>query len=164
MSFQKLKPWLVMGLIFVVGMVTGASLMIGMGPHFRHPPGEREMKNHWMMMLVHRLNLTDDQQAKIQPILTDAENQIHSVHGEEIGRISKIMETANSQISSLLTPDQQTEMKKLESEREKMFSGHMGGRRGPGARDDRDGPPHGGPGEGMKPPLPMATNAAPQGA
>jgi hypothetical protein len=95
-----------MGLIFVAGMVSGAALAISFRSAFTHPPGIQQLRNHW---LTH---------------LTAAGNQIQALHHEEIGRISQIMATANQQISPLLTPDQQAELKTMESERQHTFSGH----------------------------------------
>jgi len=128
MTFQKIKPWLVLALIFILGVVTGISLTIGLGPRFMHRPG-MPMKGRLLMGLTHRLNLTADQQAKIDPILTDAENQIQSVHRDEIGRITRIMETANNQILPILTPEQKPGLlkieKEMERERDRMMPGHM---------------------------------------
>ena len=137
---SKLKPWLLLAVIFVVGVITGSALTIGLASHFMHPSGGQQMKQHWMMMLTRQLNLTADQQAKIQPILTDADTKIQALHRDEVDRGSQIIKAANDQISAILTPEQQAQMKKMEADREKMFSGHGGRPWGPGMR------PHGGPG------------------
>jgi hypothetical protein len=121
----KFKPWLLLGVIFVVGIVTGSALTIGWMSHFTPPPGEQQMKRHWMTRLVDRLNLTADQQSKIQPILTDAEKKIPALHRDEMDHGSQIIKAADDQIAALLTSGQQVELQKMESEREKMFSGHM---------------------------------------
>lgn len=122
---SKFKPWLYLATIFVVGAVTGSALTIGLASHFMKPPGAQQMKQHWMMFLTKQLNLTPDQQAKIQPILTDAESKIQALHRDEMERGSQIIKTANDQIAAILTPDQKAQLAKLEAEREKMFSGHM---------------------------------------
>lgn len=154
MIAQQLKLWLVLALIFLLGVATGVSLTIGMSPRFRHSPGAQQMKARMLMSLTRRLNLTPDQQTRIQPILADIAMQMQAVHREEVGRISQIMEKADSQMASILTPEQQTELqrmqKEMESERDRMAPGHMHPWGGPGG-------PHGGPG-GMMPPFP------PQGA
>ena len=128
MTFLKLKPWLVLALIFVLGVATGVSLTIGMGYRIMHRPGA-QMKNRLMMGLTHRLNLTADQQAKIDPILTTAEGQIQQVHHDEIGRIARIMATANDQILPILTPEQKPGLLKIEREmereRDRMAPGRM---------------------------------------
>jgi Spy/CpxP family protein refolding chaperone len=147
---SPVKPWLVLGIIFIVGVVTGSALTIGLGSHFLHPPGEQQLKRHWMTHLTERLSLTADQQAKIQPIVADAATKIQSLHRDEVDRGSKIIKEANDQISALLNPEQKAELQKMETEREKMFSGHMYH--------------HGGLDDGMRPPAPApdaSTNVAP---
>jgi Spy/CpxP family protein refolding chaperone len=129
-------------------------LTIGLGPHFRHPPSEpgppgaAQIGRNWMAHLTERLNLTADQQTKIEPILADAAAKIQALHRTEVEQGSQIFKSANSQISALLTPAQQVELQKMETEREKMFMGHMRH--------------HEGPGDGKPPPPPGAqTNAPP---
>jgi len=144
-NWQRAKPWLVMGLIYVVGIITGAALMFGFRSDWSHPPDARQLRSHWLVHLTQRLNLTADQQAKIQPILSQAGDDIQKLHRDEVDRLSQIMAKANDQIATLLTPAQQAELKEMESERERTFDGHMRpwgeGRKhaGPG------GPPRGGP-------------------
>ena len=77
------------------------------------------------------LNLTDDQKAKIKPILEDQDKQMHQVmqdtsvaQQDKRGKFREIHENAMSQIKPILTSDQQ---KKLESMRER--GGHGGGDR-----------------------------------
>lgn len=144
MKMLVLRPWLVMTLIFLLGIGSGVLLTLGLAPHFFGPPGAKEMQDRWMMHLTHRLNLTPDQQTKIQPIIASASSRIQAVHQSDKGTISGIMAEATSQISALLQPDQREELKKMERNRERMFmdrnhGGHgMGpdsGHRGP------DGPP-----------------------
>lgn len=147
MISRKWKPWLVLSLIFLVGMVAGGALTLALGPILHGPPGEAEMRHNWMSHLTHRLNLTPDQQAKIQPILTNAANQIQAMHREEVGRISQILERTNAEIAPLLTPEQQNQLlgmqREMEKDRDRMIPGRM----------HPWGPPHGGPG-GMRPPPP----------
>jgi hypothetical protein len=139
------RPWFVMTLIFLLGTATGALLTIGLGHRIGPPPGAQEIQNRWMTRLTHRLHLTDDQQAKIQPIVTDAGLQIQSARRENIGRISGIMEAADKSISAMLDPAQQEELKKMERDREQFFSGRMHGmhRLGPGGGGNE--PPSGTP-------------------
>ena len=139
---SKMKPWLVLSVIFIVGIVTGSALTVGLAPHFVQPPPPHapeptEIKSHWLAYLTRRLNLTADQKAKIDPIVADATARLQALQHKEVEADSQIFKAANDQIVALLTPEQKVEMQKMESEREKMFSGHMR----PG------GPPHDGSGE-----------------
>jgi Spy/CpxP family protein refolding chaperone len=164
---SKLKSWLLLAVIFIVGVVTGSALTIGLASHFLHPSFPHDMKKHWLAYLTHELNLTADQQAKIQPILADAETRIRALHRDEVVRGSQIIKAADDQISVVLTPGQKVELQRVESEREKMFSGHMRpwGAPPPGGPDGMHR--HDGPDDGMMPPPPLPpdapTNSAPPG-
>jgi Spy/CpxP family protein refolding chaperone len=162
---SKLKPWLVLAIIFIAGILTGVSLTIGLGPHFKRPPEQHGSKDHLFDFLTQRLKLTADQQAKVQPITTDAETKLHSLHHEELERGSQIFKAMDDQISVLLTPQQQAELQQVEGEREKMFSGHMHPWGSPGGMFHHEGSESN---NSMAPPPPPApnaqTNAAPPGA
>lgn len=169
---KPMRPWIILALIFVLGAVTGSLLTIGFGPRFApSTPGPQEMRNHWMLFLVHRLNLTADQQAKIQPIVFKAETNIQAAHRDDIARISAIMKEANASIAEVLDPGQKAELDKMEQERERMFAHHLHGPghdfhgpgdfHGPHGDHAPDGPmPDGGP---HAPPTfaPEGTNAPP---
>ncbi|HEV3271482.1 MAG TPA: hypothetical protein VGZ93_04810 [Candidatus Methylacidiphilales bacterium] len=159
---SNLKPWLVLGIIFIVGVVTGSALTIGLGPYFMPSPGAQQIKQHWMAHLVQRLHLTADQQAKIQPILADATTSIQSLHRDELESDAQIFKAADDQISAFLTPDQKVELQKMESEREKIFSGHMrpwgSSHGGSGGMHHHDGTNNG---AGTPPPPGASTNAPP---
>ena len=159
----KLKPWLLLAIIFVVGVVTGSALTMGWEAHFRHQPGPQQINRLWMAQLIQRLDLTADQQAKIKPILADAKTKIQSLHRDEVERGSQIMKAAHDQISAILTPEQQAKLQKMESERVKMFLEHMRPwgppHEGPGGMHS-----HGGPDDGVMPPPPEPpTNPPPPG-
>src|SRR5277367_5385547 len=111
---SNLKPWLVLGIIFIVGVVTGSALTVGLTPLFMHPPGEQQMKVRWMARLTQDLHLTADQQSKIQPILADGSIKIQALHRDEMERGSQIFKAVNEQISPYLTPEQKLELQKME--------------------------------------------------
>jgi Spy/CpxP family protein refolding chaperone len=142
---MKIKPWLAMGLIFVAGMVAGAALTFGFHPmDWEHPPGPQQMQRHWISHLTERLNLTADQQTKIEGILRDAGEHIRQNHREEVDKISQVMAAADAQIFPLLDDNQKAEFKKMQGERQRDFSHHMRPWGGPGGPDFHGGP--GGPG------------------
>jgi Spy/CpxP family protein refolding chaperone len=129
-----IKPWLLLGGIFVVGIVTGSALTLGISSHFLHSPhNDADMRAHWISFLVQRLNLTPDQKAKIKPIVMDATTRIQALHRDEVQQGSQIIRTANEQILAELTPDQKVQLQKLEDEREKMFQTRMRAWGPPGA-------------------------------
>ncbi len=132
-----------MALIFGVGMVAGGSLVIAFHPGLPpNPPGAvQQFRAHWMTHLSHRLNLTPEQEAKIEPIVADAINHIQSLHNEEIEKLGQIMDEANQKIEPILTPDQQARLKEMMSERTHDFPGRPHPWEGPH-------PPGPGPGPG----------------
>ncbi len=144
----KLKPWLFLASIFVAGAMTGSALTIALASHFMHPPGMQQMKSRWMAHLTERLNLTADQQAKIEPILANSENQLQAARKDNFDKVSQIFQRANAQIAAILTPDQQVALEKMskemENHRDQMFPGHM----------HAWGDQHDGPGQPPPPPPP----------
>ncbi len=165
---SRVKSWLLLSVIFIAGVVTGSALTYGLGPHFARPPNPQQMKRLWMIQLVQRLNLTADQQAKIQPILAEAETRIQNLHREEVDGGARIIKETDNQIAAVLTPAQNAELQKMEEEREKRFADHLRLRN---SQRDRDGgspddmrPHDDSDGGGVPPPPPPPappTNAAP---
>jgi len=164
---STLKPWLLLAVIFVVGVVTGSALTIGLGPRFMHAPGAQQMKRAWMAHLTQRLSLSEDQQTKIRPMIADADVKIHALHHDEIVRVSQIFKETDDQIAAVLTPAQQTELKKMESEREKMVPARMRPWGGPGREGPGGAPPEPGPNDvngAPPPPLPPVQSPASSGS
>jgi Spy/CpxP family protein refolding chaperone len=57
--------------------------------------------------MTQTLNLTPDQQAKIQPILDQAKPQLVAIHKDAMQKAKAVMDNTMTQIRPLLTPDQQ---------------------------------------------------------
>jgi periplasmic protein CpxP/Spy len=113
--------------LLMVG-TTGAVLAQPLG--FQGPPGGGGGGRGGMTieMLTERLKLTPDQVTKIKPILADQQTQMGALRGDQslsqddrMAKMTKIRTDATTKINAILTPDQQTEYKKMMSE--------MGGRR-----------------------------------
>ncbi len=77
-----------------------------------------------------QLNLTDDQKAKLKPILQDEAQQLQAVHNDtslshdqKMAKVKEIREAHKPQINDILTPDQQKKWeemkKKAKGQREK---------------------------------------------
>src|SRR2546423_3348275 len=91
------------------------------GPKPEHGPGP-----HHMMMenpldhLSKDLNLTDDQKAKVQPIIDQAKPQMAAIHKEAMEKMHALMESAGVQIRPLLTPEQQVKYDAMKKAHEDM--------------------------------------------
>jgi protein CpxP len=77
-----------------------------------------------------QLNLTDDQKAKLKPVLQDEAQQLQAVHNDtslshdqKMAKVKEIREAHKPQINNVLTPDQQKKWeemkKKAKEQREK---------------------------------------------
>lgn len=111
----------------------------GMGRHMggRRMPSVDDQLKH----LSKKLNLSDDQQGKLKPILEDQRKQMEQIHNDSSlsreDRMSKMMElrqSSDTQIKSVLNDDQQKNFDKMRSEqRDRMKRWHKGGDNAPPA-------------------------------
>ncbi|MEY2496548.1 MAG: hypothetical protein QOD12_104 [Verrucomicrobiota bacterium] len=85
----------------------------GKGPRWRHHD-----KGNILEHMTKNLNLTPDQQAKIQPILDQAKPQIVAIRQDARQKINAIRDNARTQIRAVLTPDQQQKFDALQKARE----------------------------------------------
>ena len=67
-------------------------------------------RGHGLERLTEGLNLTPDQQAKVQPIINQAQPQIAAIHREAMQKMKLVVDNTASQIRPLLTPDQQKKL------------------------------------------------------
>lgn len=73
-----------------------------------------------MQHLTKSLNLTLDQQAKVQPLLDQARPQIIAIHKDAMQKTQAIMDKTMSQIRPMLTAEQQTKFDALQKARQDM--------------------------------------------
>jgi len=73
-----------------------------------------------MEHLTKSLNLTADQQAKVQPLIDQARPQIIAIHKDAMEKTHAIMDKTMSQIRPILTPDQQKKFDALQKARQDM--------------------------------------------
>ena len=76
--------------------------------------GQMPTADQRLQRMTQALNLTEDQQAKIKPILENETTQMQSLRSDSslsqedrMAKMKQIRETTNSQINPILTPDQQ---------------------------------------------------------
>ena len=84
-------------------------------------------RGHAIERLTEGLNLTPDQQGKVQPIIDQAKPKIAEIHREAMQKMKAVMASTASQIRPLLTPEQQ---KKLD-ENQNTRRGRKDARKGP---------------------------------
>ena len=72
--------------------------------------------------LTKALNLTPDQESKVQPLLDQARPQIIAIHKDAMEKTHAIIDKTMSQIRPVLTPEQQKKFDALEKARQDMRS------------------------------------------
>jgi Spy/CpxP family protein refolding chaperone len=74
--------------------------------------------------ITKQLNLTSDQQTKVQPILDQAKPQIATIHQEAMQKMKTVMDSTLSQIRPLLNPDQQKKLDDIQKAHQDMMNAH----------------------------------------
>jgi len=74
--------------------------------------------------ITDKLNLTADQQTKVQPILDAAKPQIAAIHQEAMQKMQTVMKSTLSQIRPLLNADQQTKLDAIQKAHQDMMNAH----------------------------------------
>jgi Spy/CpxP family protein refolding chaperone len=72
--------------------------------------------------ITEKLDLTADQQAKVQPILDQAKPEIAAIHQEAMQKMHTVMSSTLSQIRPMLTPDQQKKLDAIEKAHQDMLN------------------------------------------
>lgn len=99
-----------------------------------NPPAQSEMHHgshaNRLEWLSKELNLTEEQKAKVKPILEDQEKQMHAIREDSSlsqeqkhEKMMQVHENTHSQINGILTPDQQKKFADLKEQ-------HMGHQKG----------------------------------
>jgi Spy/CpxP family protein refolding chaperone len=79
--------------------------------------GRGHGKRFMVERLTQDLNLTSEQQAKVQPIIDQTKPQIAAIHREAMQKTKAVMDSMVSQIRPLLTPDQQKKLDDIQNQK-----------------------------------------------
>src|ERR1043165_1006871 len=98
-------------IIFVLGFTAGIlALNVYRGLLDRGAPRGR------LQQLSQRLDLNDDQKAKVQQIFSDTREQLRALHRESEPRVNDIRRQADERLQQVLTPDQWQKFQKIRAE------------------------------------------------
>jgi protein CpxP len=121
------------------------------GPGMGRGMGRRPMESvdDQIKHLSKKLNLTDDQQAKLKPILEDQRKQMEQIHGDSslsredrFSKMQALRQSADTQIKSVLTEEQQKSFDKMRAEQQdRMKQWRRGGENAPPAGASPDSQP-----------------------
>lgn len=116
---RNLMTFTALGAIALGGFAFAQAPGGGAGGHGRggwHGHGGAFAMEH----LTKSLNLTPDQQAKVQPLIDQAKPQIIAIHKDAMEKTHAIMDKTMTQIRPILTPDQQKKFDALQKARQDM--------------------------------------------
>jgi Heavy-metal resistance len=85
-------------------------------------PGRWHGHAFGLQHLTEKLDLTSDQQAKVEPILDAAKPQIAAIHQEAMQKAKGVMDGTLSQIRPLLTADQQKKLDAIQKAHQDMMN------------------------------------------
>ena len=77
-----------------------------------------------LQRITKQLNLTSDQQTKVQPIVDAAKPQIAAIHQEAMQKMKTVMDSSLSQIRPLLNADQQKKLDAIQKAHQDMMNAH----------------------------------------
>jgi Spy/CpxP family protein refolding chaperone len=102
--------------------------------------GRGGSRHNSLQRTTEQLNLTPEQQAKVQPIVDQATPQIENIRREAMQKTKAVMDNAMAQIRPLLTPEQQKKLDDAQNDRRGGHGGRggRGGRHGQRDQDDSD--------------------------
>ena len=72
--------------------------------------------------MTEALNLTSDQQTKVQPIIDQARPQIIAIHRDAMQKTKAVLDNAMTQMRPILTPDQQKKADELRKAHEDLHN------------------------------------------
>lgn len=143
-GITKGKAVVYLAAIFVAGLLAGGFMGFGFGRRASvRPPSPRIMSAHILNLLKSELKLTDDQMARITPLVEQTSAEIRAIHESSGKSVLALIHKCDQQIGTFLDDEQKKKLAQMQKQREESFdksfkSGH--GRRAP-PLPDRGPPP-----------------------
>ncbi len=123
---KKLKPWLLIILVFVAGFAGGVVVTRGVIRHFvRQAVNDPNfMRNVIERRLTVKLRLNHDQRAKVHDVLVNTQHDLKSLREEFQPRFLGIMGQTQSEIADILTPEQKEKFEEFQNENRHLWQPH----------------------------------------
>ncbi|WP_447968052.1 periplasmic heavy metal sensor [Nitrospira sp. M1] len=133
----KIKTFMMWAVLVLVSgvLVAAPGWAGGKGKHHGHDPEKKLQK------LTEKLELTEEQQAKVKPILEQKHQQLQELHKQ----MKEVRMNARAQIEAQLTPEQVGKFKELGKKRKQSKKGKKGkhGKKHKNEHSDGDTDTHG---------------------
>ena len=118
----KLKVWLVLVVVFVLGSVTGSALTSLYRSRTSNIRPEKAMHDRFEKMRT-ELNLTEEQTKAVNNILDETRNEYRTLRAELKPRFDEPRQKARTRIRALLTPEQQQKFDLMVAQRDAQREG-----------------------------------------
>jgi Spy/CpxP family protein refolding chaperone len=114
----------VLAVIAAGAIALGGFVVAQAQPGAGGPDGHGAWHGHafGLQHITEKLNLTPDQQAKIQPIVDAAKPQIAAIHKEAMQKMKTVMDSTLSQIRPVLNADQQKKLDDIQKAHQDMMN------------------------------------------
>lgn len=118
-----LKWKLIVGfvLVFVAGGMTGAFIVASQTHHLFFWRSEGTIGDRMRDRLRNQLRLTDEQTAKISPIIDKTATQLEAIRTESARRVHETFAEAHREIAADLTPEQRAKLQAIEERHRHRF-------------------------------------------
>jgi gas vesicle protein len=129
---SALKWKLIVGfvVVFLAGGMTGVFVGASFAHHLFFGPYRGEMRERIRNRLRVELRLSDEQMAKISPIIDKTAAQLDQIRAETGKRVHETFAEAHREISVDLTPEQRAKLEKINARHRRWFR-HARGRHRP---------------------------------
>ena len=130
---RALKWKLIAGfvLVFLAGGMTGAFIAASQTHHLFFGPYRGAISDRMRHRLSAQLRLTDEQIAKISPIIDKTATQLETIRTETARRVHETFAEAHREMAADLTPEQRSKLQAIEERHRRWFHPMHGPRASP---------------------------------
>jgi Spy/CpxP family protein refolding chaperone len=111
-------------LVFVAGAMTGAFFGASHARHLFLGPNSKELSERMRNRLRWQLHLTDEQVAKITPIVDKAAAELKEIRKSTGRRVHETIAEAHREMAADLTPEQRAKLQEVESRHQRWRGFH----------------------------------------
>jgi hypothetical protein len=113
----KGKLGLYVGVIFIAGAVSGSVITLRKAQAKSQPPSMEKVCHKMQDSLKVKLGLTDEQFAKVRPILDQTAQDIQRIHGRTMQDIDAALRRSHDELAKHLTEEQKQKLVEMDAER-----------------------------------------------
>ena len=122
---KRIKPWLVLALVFIAGLVLGVvATRIAVRKFVQTAITQPDkLRDRIELRMSRRLALTPEQREKVHTALRQAQERIQALRAENQPRFNLILTDTRDDIAAVLTPEQKEKFAQFRRENQQLFPG-----------------------------------------